>query len=105
MAGSQLDAGSSAHSRTSIACPRIGGGWLNGSALPSATSSCSRTRSKPETQLGDGVLDLQAGVHLQEVEAAALGVEQELDRADADVADRPRDRDRGRAQLLAQLRW
>ena len=36
--------------------------------------------------LGDRVLDLQAGVHLQEVELAA-GVEHELDGAGADVLD------------------
>jgi hypothetical protein len=38
-------------------------------------------------QLGDRVLDLQAGVHLQEVEAAAL-IQQELHGAGAVVADR-----------------
>ncbi|TFB00624.1 hypothetical protein CCMA1212_007206 [Trichoderma ghanense] len=36
--------------------------------------------------LGDGVLDLQARVHLHEVELAAVLVEDELDRAGADVA-------------------
>src|SRR2546427_12740963 len=37
--------------------------------------------------LGDGVLDLDAGVHLHEIERPVF-VEQELDRAGADVADR-----------------
>ena len=39
-------------------------------------------------RLGHRVLDLQAGVHLEEPERA-VGVEQELDRAGADVADGP----------------
>ena len=52
--------------------------------------------------LGDRVLDLQARVHLEEVEAA-VGAEQELARAGADVVDRARRRDRRRAHLRAQL--
>jgi hypothetical protein len=36
---------------------------------PSATSSCHATRSTPVDQLGHRVLDLQARVHLEEVEA------------------------------------
>ena len=47
--------------------------------------------------LGDRVLDLQPGVHLQEVEAAVVGGE-ELDRAGAAVADRPRGGDGGGEQ-------
>ena len=52
--------------------------------------------------LGDRVLDLQAGVHLHEVERAVL-VGDELDRAGADVADRPRGGDGGLAHLAAAL--
>ena len=52
--------------------------------------------------LGDRVLDLQARVHLEEVEAA-VGAEQELARAGADVVDRARGGDRGRAHPRAQL--
>ena len=51
--------------------------------------------------LGDWVLDLQPGVDLEE-EKLAGGVEDELDRAGADVADRLRGRDRRRPQLGAQ---
>src|SRR5207247_5072334 len=51
--------------------------------------------------LGDRVLDLQAGVHLEEVEAPAL-VEQELDRAGARVADGTRGGEGRRCQLRAQ---
>jgi hypothetical protein len=53
--------------------------------------------------LGDRVLDLQAGVHLEEVELAA-GVEHELDGAGADVVDRPGGGDGGGAHAGAQLR-
>ena len=50
-------------------------------------------------QLGHRVLDLEARVHLHEVEAA-VGVEQELERADVRVADR-RDRlDRGASHIV-----
>ena len=52
--------------------------------------------------LGDGMLDLDARVHLDEIELAVLV--EELDRADADIAElghRPRD---DAADLLALLR-
>ncbi len=39
--------------------------------------------------LGDAVLDLQAGVHLQEEELLGAGVDHELDRAGRGVARRP----------------
>ena len=44
--------------------------------------------------LGDRMLDLQTRVHLEEVEVA-LRIEQELDRAGADVVDRGRGADGG----------
>ena len=54
---------------------------------------------------GDRMLDLQAGVHLHEVEGAA-GIHDEFDRAGADIADRARRRHRclahGAALDLAQ---
>ena len=53
--------------------------------------------------LGDGVLDLQPGVHLEEEEAAVVTGE-ELDGAGAGVADRPRGGDRGGEQRLAHPR-
>ena len=55
---------------------------------------------------GDGVLDLDARVHLDEdVLPGALprGVEQELDRSGVDVADRLRERDRVAVHRLAGL--
>ena len=53
-------------------------------------------------ELGDGVLDLQARVHLQEVERAVLGGD-ELHRAGAVVAHGSRQRDRLLAHGLARL--
>ena len=47
----------------------------------------------PHDLLGDGVLDLEAGVHLEEVHVARVTVEQELDRARVGVADRLRQGD------------
>ena len=54
--------------------------------------------------LGHRMLDLQAGVHLHEVEASPSGVDDELDRAGADVADRPGRGDGGLAHAGAQRR-
>ena len=59
-----------------------------GSGSPSATRSCSAHEVEAGDQLGDRVLDLQPGVHLEEAERA-VGVEDELDGAGADVADAP----------------
>ena len=53
---------------------------------PAAMRICSFTRSTPVTISVTGMLDLDARVHLHEVERAVL-VEQELHRAGADVAD------------------
>ena len=67
-------------------------------------------RSAPDRdhQLGHGVLHLETGVHLQEVERAGppvrLGVEEELDGARVDVAHLARQRHGGRGDLLALLR-
>ena len=54
--------------------------------------------------LGDGVLDLEPGVDLDEVERAGLVVDQELDRARVLVADLAADREGRLADGLAQLR-
>ncbi len=53
--------------------------------------------------LGDRVLDLQARVHLQEVERSVL-VEQEFDRAGVGVTHRFRNRRRGRRHAPPELR-
>ncbi len=52
-------------------------------------------------QFGHRVLDLQAGIHLQEAEVPG-GIEQEFDRPGPDIADRPRRRDRRRAEPRPQ---
>ena len=56
---------------------------------------------EPGHHLGHRVLDLEAGVHLDEVEGAAL-VDQEFHRARAGIADRAREPDGGFAHLRAQ---
>ncbi len=53
--------------------------------------------------LGDGVLDLQPGVHLEEREQLLVRLVQELHGARADVAGRLDQRDRGVAQRLVLL--
>ena len=59
-------------------------------------------------RLGDGMLDLQARVHLHEPEAAGAQprgtVRDELDRAGPHIADRARRLDGGRPHLGAQRR-
>ena len=88
--------------RHSKACPRR------------TTSSCATTARAPgdldlraheveaRDELGDGVLDLDARVHLEE-EELAVAVEQALDGACADVADGARRLDRHRPHARAQL--
>ncbi len=56
----------------------------------------------PGDRLRHRMLDLQAGVHLQEVEGA-VGGQQELDRAGAAIADGARGGDGGRAHAAAQV--
>ena len=43
---------------------------VKGSGSPEATRNCACTRSTPATHFGDGMLDLQARVHFEEIEAA-----------------------------------
>ena len=94
--------GSSALMRTSMACPfRAMSSWLKSSASPDAMRICQATRSRPGDQLGDRVLHLEAGVHLEEVELAVLV--EELDGAGVVVAAGLRDLDGGRAHGLADL--
>ena len=55
----------------------------------------------PGHALGDGVLDLDARIDLDEIELAGVGILQELDRAGGAVADRAADLERRLAQLGA----
>ena len=57
---------------------------------------------EPGDHLGHRMLDLQPRVHLHEVEALAAGLDDELDRAGADIADRARRRDRRLAHAPAR---
>lgn len=50
--------------------------------------------------LGDRMFDLDAGVHLEEIELLAITVEQELDRPQAAIAEMPAKSDRGRVHGL-----
>jgi len=61
-------------------------GWRR-SGSPAANLICSFTKSTPKTALSDGVLYLDAGVHLDKVEVPSL-VEQELQGANRAVANR-----------------
>ena len=89
--------------RASIAWPWMASwSWRSGRGSPAATRSCHSTRSRPGDHLGHRMLDLQARVHLHEIEAA-VGMGDELDRARADVADRLRRLDRGLAHRRAAL--
>ena len=67
---------SSAYTRASMAWPvTVTSSWVIGSGSPAATRSWSSTRSSPVISLGDRVLDLEPGVHLQEVGLAGVVVE------------------------------
>ena len=86
--------------------PRHGPGTRRRARAPSR-SSASRSSGSPAAarmpflheidpgqHLGHGVLDLDARVHLDEIEVA-VGIDEELDAADVGVADRGRGLDRG----------
>ena len=73
--------------RHSIAWPRIASSSCAiGSLPPAAILIIALTRSSPGDHFRNGVLDLQPGVDLHEVERAVLGA-QELDGAGVDVTD------------------
>ena len=73
-----------------------------GSALAFGDEQLQLDQVEPGHELGDGMLDLEAGVHLQE-RKAAVGREQELDRAGALVPDGPGGLDRGMAHPSPQV--
>ena len=93
---------SSAQSRASIAWPRQPDfGLRERQRLALRDLQLQAHEIDPGHGLGDGMLDLNARVHLQEIELPAL-VEQELDGARADIADRRRRADRRLAHARAQ---
>ncbi len=77
--------------------------WVNDSGLARCDPDLLADQVDARDQLGHRVLDLQAGVHLQEPELAVLI--EELDRAGVDVAARPRHLHSRFAHGLAQLGW
>ena len=75
--------------------------WVSsagGSGSPAAIRSWSADQVEAGDGFGDRVLDLDAGVDLQEPERLPGGLEEELDRAGADVADGAGDGQGGVAQ-------
>ena len=76
--------------------------WREGQRPPGGHRQLHLDQVDAGDHLGDGVLDLQAGVHLEEVEAL-VAVDEELDGAGAGVADARRRRDRRRAHRLPGL--
>ena len=73
-------------------------------ALPRRFGSGARTRSHAGDLLGDRVLDLDAGIHFDEVEAIGVEIVEELDRAGVEVVGLARDGERVAGQLLAPCR-
>lgn len=85
-AGAKSRSGSSALSRASIACPSSGGG-VPVSLPPHGDVQLGLDQVHARGGLGDRVLDLQAGVDLQEREQPVLRVVEELHGRRAAVAD------------------
>ena len=76
--------GFSALTRHSMACPMMAiSSCFAGRSPPAAMRICSSTRSMSVMHLGDGMLDLDAGVHLDEIEVAVL--KEKFDGADAEI--------------------
>lgn len=86
--GRKPRAGSSAQRRASTAWPvRAMASWAKGSGSPHGHPQLPRDEVDPGDQLGDGVLDLEAGVHLHEaVPGRVVARDDELDRPGAGVA-------------------
>jgi hypothetical protein len=75
----------------------------SGSTSPARDAQLPLDEVLASDALGDRVLDLEACVHLHEVELVRVAVENELDRAGADILDGARGVDGRRAHLVAQL--
>ena len=101
--GAKSRSGSSAFSRASTACPFSGG---FGPFEPAAGRDVQLRLDQVEVRrhLGDRVLDLEAGVDLEEGERPLARVVEELDRPGADVPDGDRQPLGGRLELLGLAR-
>ncbi len=89
--GRKFCAGSSATRRNSIACPRGSDVGLGDQPRTGRETELLGDQVDPGGLLGDGVLDLQPGVHLEEGDRS-VGADQVLHRAGAAVAGRLADR-------------
>ena len=98
-AGAKSCAGSSALIRHSIAWPaRRMSSWRKRRAFAAGDADHLAHEVDAGDHLGDGMLDLDARVHLDEEEFAARLVVEIFERAGAAIADRLRERDRGGAE-------
>jgi hypothetical protein len=73
--------------------------WASGSGLAFGDEDLQVDEVEAGDELGDGMLDLEAGVHFEEVEGfvPACAVDEELDGAGVDVAGGEREADGGLA--------
>ena len=85
-----------------VAARRRASSWAQRERLAGGDAQLLLDEVDAVDQLGHRVLDLQPRVHLEEEELAGVAGRDELDRAGAVVAARPRERDRGRAHPRAQ---
>ena len=101
--GRKSNSGSSAFSRISIACPRRGARPVTRERLAGGDPQLLAHDVDSRAELGDRMLDLQARVQLDEVEAP-VGAEQELERAGVAIADGAAGALGRRLHRLARLR-
>ena len=106
--GRKSFSGSSELIRHSMEWPRVTiSSWRKGQGLAGGDPDLLLDQVDAGDHLGDGVLDLDPRVDLDEVEPV-LGIDQELAGAGVDVAHRPGQADGGLAKLLAdrqRQRW
>ena len=89
--------------RHSMAWPRsTTSSWVTDSGSPGGDTDLLAHDVDPGHGLGDGVLDLHARVHLEEV-VRTVDVEQALDRSRGSIADRASGVDRDRPDARAEL--
>ncbi len=101
--GIQPAAGSSATTRTSIACPVIvTSSCVIGSGLAGGDTQLQLDEVEPGHRLGHRVLHLEPGVDLEERDGL-VGADHELDGAGTFVAHVPGKRDRAVAQRCSDI--
>ena len=101
----KLFAGSSALMRTSIECPRMSmSDWSNESFFPAADADHLGEQINAGYAFGDRMLDLNAGVHFDEMEFTGLVIEEIFNCAGAPVIDGRRKGDGGGTKRIAYFR-